>query len=354
MSLNKRLFPKVDSAVDPAENFNTVTYTGSASAQTISADTIGFQPDLVWLKNRDGSYSHRIFDTVRGANERLLPDTTSANSTRSGIYSELSSFSDGFTLEPNNRGVSDSSGDDYVAWCFKAGGAPSGSDKVSIDSTSYATMSAAGLSDGTEPIDKLSVNTKLGFSIVKYTAPALTADTVAHGLGESPEMIILKSTSVARNWNVFHKDVGLSKNLHLNTTDSANTGEYWTANSSTFSIQDYSSSADWIAYCFASKTGVSKVGTYTGTGASGNNVYTGFEPAFVMLKLYSTTSGSGHWVIFDNARGAEPPMLRANTNDSEFAGDRIDFNADGFTLKDADAGRNYSGFKYIYLAFAAN
>ena len=114
-------------------------------------------------------------------------------------------------------------------------------------------MTEAGLTDGTEPISKLSVNTKLGFSIVKYTAPALTGDTVAHGLGETPEMIIHKSTSVARNWNVFHKDVGTSKNLHLNATDAGNTSEYWTANSNTFSIQDYSASADWIAYAFTSK-----------------------------------------------------------------------------------------------------
>lgn len=346
MSLNKRLFPKVDSAVDPTEHFDTVTYTGNNSSKSITG--LGFQPDLVWVKNRTNANSHNLIDSLRGATKTLFSNATNAESTQSSV---TSFDSDGFSLG-NYVGVNGNY--NYVAWCFKAGGAPSGSDKVSIDSTSYATMSAAGLSDGTEPIDKLSVNTKLGFSIVKYTAPALIADTVAHGLGESPEMIILKSTSVARNWNVFHKDVGLSKNLHLNTTDSANTGEYWTANSSTFSIQDYSSSANWIAYCFTSKTGVSKVGTYTGTGASGNNVYTGFEPAFVMLKLYSTTSSSGHWVIFDNARGAEPPMLRANTTDAEFAGDRIDFNADGFTLKDADAGRNYSGFNYIYLAFAAN
>ena len=213
-------------------------------------------------------------------------------------------------------------------------------------------MTAAGLTDGTEPISKLSVNTKLGFSIVKYTAPALTGDTVAHGLGETPEMIIHKSTSVARNWNVFHKGVGTSKNMHLNTTDDADTGEYWTANSTTFSIQDYSSSADWIAYCFTSKRGVSKVGSYKGTGAAGNKIYTGFEPAFVMTKR-SSTSGD-NWNIIDNVRDTDTDKnayLRANgTNTETNSSTSITFNRDGFTLNGGSF--NTSGQTHIYLAFA--
>lgn len=323
-------------AVDPSDHFNTVLYTGQGTAQTITADTIGFQPDLVWLKNRDGAYSHRIFDTVRGANERLLPDTNSAESTRSGSYSELSSFSDGFTLDPNNRGVSNSSADDYVAWCFKAGG-------TAVSNTDGSVTS------------QVSFNNDLGFSIVK-TSGTSGAITFGHGLDAAPEMIINKGlTSNGWSWLVYHKDIGTGKYLTLNTTSATttNAGSFSSVTSTTITNNSSNSSSDYINYCFASKRGVSKVGSYTGTGSSGNKVYTGFQPAWVMIKLYSNTNSSGHWVIFDNARSSEPPMLRANTSDSEFTGDRIDFNADGFTLKDSDVGRNYSGYKYMYLAFAA-
>ena len=329
-----------------SEHFNTVTYTGNSGDKTVTG--VGFAPDLVWIKNRDGAFNHLLRDTVRGNDSYLLPNTTNAESTSTGIFEFLN---DGFRLPIASSGANNSAYD-YVAWCFKAGGAPSGSDKVSIDGTSYATMSAAELTDGTEPIDKLSVNTKLGFSVVKYTAPALTADTVAHGLGESPEMIILKSTSETRNWNVFHKYAGLSKNLHLNTQDNGDSGEYWTANSSTFSIQDLTASADWIAYCFASKRGVSKVGSYVGGGA-GNKIYTGFEPAFVIVKR---TNNTGSWEMYDNARG-KTKKLWANETSQEVTNTSpsyIEFNRDGFTFPITSAGSNSSGDSYIYYAVAKN
>ncbi|MDB4338460.1 LamG domain-containing protein, partial [bacterium] len=335
-------------ATNPSEHFNTVTYAGTSSTNSITG--VGFQPDLVWLKQRNSAQNHGLFDSVRGANNFIMSNATDGANTRT--TDTLSSFdSDGFTLTGyTSDAFINYTGRTMVGWCFKAGGAPSGSDKVSIDGTSYSTMAAAGLTDGTEPISKLSVNTKLGFSIVQYTAPALTGDTVAHGLGETPEMIILKSTSAARNWNVFHKDVGTSKNMHLNTNDDADTDEYWTANSTTFSIQDYSSSADWIAYCFTSKRGVSKVGSYAG-GAAGNKIYTGFEPAFVMVKR---TNGTGSWEMFDNKRG-KTKKVWANETLAEVTNTSpsyIEFNRDGFSHPITSTGANSSGNTYLYLAFA--
>lgn len=337
-------------------SFNTVIYTGNASTTPITG--VGFQPDLVWVKNRTSTsgYYHGIFDSIRGANKVISSNNTDTENRYGNWTQQLTSFdSDGFSLGNNSDGGNyvNLSGSNYVAWCFKAGGAPSGSDKVSIDGTSYATMADAGLTDGTEAIDKLSVNTTLGFSIVKYTAPALIANTVAHGLGETPEMIILKSTNVLRNWNVFHEGVGTSKNLHLNTTDAASTGEYWTANSSTFSIQDYSASADWIAYCFTSKTNYSKLGTYVGSGSAGNNkIDTGFEPAFIMVKRVSP-AGAG-WYIVDNKRDTNTnknKYLSANTADAEYtSGSSVTFNTDGFTFNGSSY--NTSGADHIYLAFA--
>jgi len=341
-------------SIDPEDHFNTVIYTGTG-VQSHPITGVGFQPDLVWFKSRNDTYNHVLYDSLRGTDD-ILNSNNSIDSESN--YNRFTSFdTDGFTLYGNNAGDLDKinrSSVDFVSWCFKAGGAPSGSDKVSIDGTSYSTMTIAGLTDGTEAIDKLSVNTNLGFSIVKWTSPALIGDTVAHGLGQSPEMIILKSTSVSRNWNVFHKDVGTSKNLHLNTTDAANTSEYWTANTNTFSIQDYSATADWIAYCFASKRGVSKVGSYTGTGAAGNKIFTEFEPAFLMIKR-SSTSGD-NWNIFDNKRDTDTnknAYLRANGSNAETnSSTSITFNRDGFTLNGGSA--NTSNQTHIYLAFAKN
>ena len=335
----------------PIENFNTVLYTGTASPHVIN--TVGFQPDLIWIKNRDTTDSFAIVDSVRGISSST--GYLASNQTTQEQFSgnmPTSVQSDGFTIT-GVGGRTNTVGEDYVAWCFKAGGAPSGSDKVSIDGTSFATMSAAGLTDGTEAISKLSVNTELGFSIVKYTAPALIADTVAHGLGETPEMIILKSTSVNRNWNVFHKDVGTSKNMHLNEASIADTSEYWTASTDTFSIQDYSASADWIAYCFVSKPGFSKVGSYTGNGNStGPVVPLGFPPAWVMIK---GANEAGDWMIFDNKRSPTNPAnkrIDANTSDNESTDAVMDLNSDGFQIKTASAGKNAINKTFIYLAFA--
>ena len=331
-------------AVDPSDHFNTVTYSGNSSTNAITG--VGFQPDLVWIKRRNTSASHYLNDSLT-PNSYLRTDTNDIDTTSS----TFTSFdSDGFTLASSN--LANNSAGTYVAWCLKAGGTPTSSTPFMVDGTGYATMSAAGFTDGTEALDSLSVNTKLGFSIAKWSgAPALRVDTVAHGLGETPEMIILKSTSVARNWNVFHKDVGTSKNLHLNTTDAANTSEDWTANSTTFSIQDYSSSADWIAYCFTSKRGVSKVGSYEGNSSNaGVKVYTGFEPSFIMFKPADAATG---WSIHDNKRGVDK-QLNPNISAVESTGwsAHLEFHSDGFKVKGASSGLNPSS-TMIYLAFAA-
>ena len=344
-------------AVNPAEHFNTVTYSGAASAQSITG--VGFQPDMVWIKSRNLSNNHVLIDSVRGLNggstyENVYPNLSNAQANDNAVNSL---DSDGFSLANTQQNANHSSYT-YVAWCFKAGGAPTASTPFMVDGTGYATMSAAGFTDGTESLDSLSVNNKLGFSIAKWSgSTALTGDTVAHGLGETPELIIHKSTSLARDWNVYSKGVGLSKNLHLNQSHEARSNEYWTVNANTFSIHDTSTSGDWIAYSFTSKRGVSKVGSYTGTGAAGNKVYTGFQPAWVMMKR---TNASGNaWLIVDNKRkktsNGNAHELFANTTTAESgSGYDIDFNGDGFTLNTLTTNANANGGTYIYLALARN
>ena len=337
-------------ATNVLEHFNTVTYTGTSATNSITG--VGFQPDLIWLKQRSNAQKHGLFDSVRGANNFLSSDLTDDAETRT--TDTLSSFdSDGFTLTGyTSDAFINYTGRTMVAWCFKAGGAPTASTPFMVDGTGYATMSAAGFTDGTEALDSLSVNTKLGFSIAKWSGTtALTGDTVAHGLGETPELIIHKSTSLERDWNVFHKDVGTSKNLHLNQNHEARTNEYWTVNSNTHSIHDTSTSGDWIAYSFTSRRGVSKVGSYEGNSSStGVKVHTGFEPAFIMFKPADAATG---WSIHDNKRGTDK-QLNPDIDGAETTGwsPYLEFLSDGFKVKGSSSGLNPSS-TMIYLAFAA-
>jgi len=348
---------------DPLENFNTVLYTGATSPHVIN--TVGFQPDLIWIKNRDTTDSYAIVDSVRGISSST--GYLASNQTTQEQFSgnmPTSVQSNGFTIT-GVGGRTNTGGEDYVAWCFKAGGAPSGSDKVSIDGTSFATMSAAGLTDGTSLVDKLSVNNELGFSIVK-TSTGITNNTqtktISHGLGIKPELIITKSLSNTYNWwsYVGGATGGIYDYMALNTTSAKSSGSasypFGNPNSSVFSVNGAYVSNDIIAYCFASKPGFSKVGSYLGNGnTTGPIVPLGFEPAWLMFKC---TTQSGNWIIIDNKRATSNPRtphLRANSSgtDDTGANEYVDFTSTSFQPKGvSNYNNNSSGQTYMYLAFA--
>ena len=346
-------------AVDPAENFNTVTYTGNETSQSITG--VGFQPDLIWVKNRDTTNNHLLFDSIRG-NNFLIPNDTFAEDTSSS--NTMSSFdSDGFSISGGGGSLNNSS-DNYVAWCLKAGGAPTATN------TSQSTQAANSISiDGVlQPsgythatgVDnypyKASVNTKSGFSICTWEANGTSKDRIPHFLGEKPEMLILKRTEQTSAWTIWHKDLsGDSYRLVFDTGAEANaptiiediTSGYFEIGSGIHAVQ-----ADWVSYAFTSKRGVSKVGSYVGTGAS-NKVYTGFEPSWIMVKR--TTSAGAGWYIVDNKRDTNTnknKYISANSNAAEAtSGSSVTFNTDGFTFNGSSY--NTSGQTHIYLAFAA-
>jgi hypothetical protein len=342
-------------ATNVSEHFNTVTYTGTG-VQSHSITEVGFQPDLVWFKSRDDTYNHVLYDSLRGTDDILNSNSTIASESN---HNRFTSFDDyGFTLFGNDASDLDKinrSNTDFVAWCFKAGGAPSGSDKVSIDGTSYATMSAAGLTDGNRAINKLSVNTKLGFSIATIDNKILNnGSNVAHGLGVQPELILAKQTDNSADWIVFSKTEGGNRYLVLNSTATSADDTYWGDANPTSTLMNFNwtnAAQDYVFYSFASKRGVSKVGSYTGDGGTSNKVYTGFEPAFVMVKRTDSTS---NWRIFDNVRGTEKELY-ANS-DAEEPSDvaYIDFNRDGFTLTNSGGWINSVNSKFIYYAVAKN
>jgi len=324
----------------PNLHFNTVLYTGNGgNARGITG--VGFRPDFVWNKGRDDTWQHIVTDIVRGATKNLYTDANSAEVTDS---TRLQSFdSDGFTVGTNNQ--INNNTDTYVAWNWKAGGGQGSSNTDGSINTTYT-----------------SVNTTAGFSISKYTGTGANA-TIGHGLGVAPAMMIIKATSFTEDWIVYHQSTGNTKKLDLNTANAADASvTYWNNTSPTSSVfsvgtndRPNKSGATYVAYCFAEKKGYSKFGSYTGNGnADGAFVYTGFKPAFVMIKC---SSGSNNWVMLDNKRvGYNPDNNRvyADVTNAEDTTDNTDILSNGFKSKFTGGTSNGSGATYIYMAFAEN
>ena len=321
---------------NPFKFFNTVLYTGTGSSNALTG--VGFQPDWVWIKQRSGTENHNIFDSVRTATKRISSNRTNAEDTQA---QQLTAFgADGFTVGTDDGANKSSS--TYAAWNWLAGGSASSNGDGSITSS-------------------VSANTTAGFSIVTYTGTGSNA-TVGHGLGVAPKMIIVKQRDEARNWPVYHKSLGATKWVYLDLIDAVATATpMWNdtePTSSVFSIGTYTevnkSSGTYVAYCFAEKAGYSKFGSYSGNGnADGAFIYTGFKPAFVMLKVSSTTN---NWNMFDDKRPGINEIdqrLFPNLNSAEQDGTAgVDFLSNGFKFRNTNDNYNASSATYIYMAFA--
>ncbi len=349
-----------------SEHFNTVLYTGNNSTNSITG--VGFQPDLVWIKDRNQSEHHYLIDSVRGKNgstvfENLYSSLPNAQANDNAV---TSLDADGFTLQASGNG--NVSGESNVAWCFKAGGAPTATNTGGQTPTSGSKMvDGTAVTDNYPTVDiyptKQSVNTKLGFSVTEYTfSSPSTSQTVAHGLSSAPEMIITKCTTATGNWYTYHKDVGTGKYLQLDSSAQATTYANGFSTVDATSWQQYfrSDAQSHIAYCFASKRGVSKVGSYRGIDSTDVKVYTGFEPAWLMIKK---TTSDGGWVIWDNKRDTSDPRnkwLRPHLSSQEVSYPGIYdvyFDVDGFTVDGYSGGNdttNNTGDTYIYYAVAKN
>jgi len=325
----------------PNEYFNTKLYTGDGnSSHAITG--VGFQPDWVWIKRRNDVDSHFIYDSVRfdGSNAYWLQTN---NTNAEGSDRPLTAFgSDGFTIGSNNSGLNANSST-YVSWNWLASNTTASNTDGSITST-------------------VSANTTSGFSIVSYTGTGANA-TVGHGLGAVPRMIIVKRRDGSDSWVVQHGSLGASKALNLDSTGAVQTYDpYWNATEPTTSVfsigtdgRTNGSSETYIAYCFAEKKGYSKFGSYTGNGnADGTFIYTGFKPAFVMLK---NTSSAQDWSMKDNKRpgyNVTDDILYPNGNYAEGSGGDIDIVSNGFKIRTTAANTNGSGNTFIYMAFAEN
>jgi len=325
------------------------SYSGTATNVNFNGH-LDFQPDLVWIKNRDQSDGHRIQDSVRGT--KYLESNSTGAQIEAGTAGLTTFDSNGFSIGSGNS--YNTNNEDYVSWNWKAGGA------------------AVTNNDGTIA-SQVSANKDSGFSIVKWTGDATSNPTVGHGLNQEPDLYIVKeldngtvSWLVGGNSTLFPETATSASFLRLNTTDDIDqTGINTFGNSGDNLIKvgaRTNNGEDSIAYCFHSVSGYSKIGSYTGTGTtSGNFVETGFEPSFVMVKR--TDGGVQNWVIFDNKRSTTNPRnkkLAANLSSEENnsgtigtdAQDNLDFSATGFRAVTSNNHTNILNGTYLYMAFA--
>ena len=345
--------PDPVAAIDPAKGgsvqdfFNPIVWAGTGSSNALD---VGFQPDFSWIKRRNGTQSHNLHNSVNGATKYLISNTTAAEQTDSSI---LASFdANGITVGDNTWSNAD--GGTYVAWNWKAGTSFSND----ASSTSVGTIDSAG-----------SVSADTGFSIISYTGTGSNG-TIAHGLGVAPEMLMVKNRSATDSWLVYHAKVASDAEtdyLVLESTDDlADNATVWTDTAPTSSVFSIGTAVDvntntenYIAYCFASVEGYSKFGTYIGD-ASGNGpfIYTGFRPAFTMIKRINDDGES--WIMQDSARSPDNRVViesEANNAATEYSSDastgyRITYMANGIKIKNTNVNWNAASGVYIYMAFA--
>jgi hypothetical protein len=324
---------------NPGEYFKTVLYTGDGNSGR-SITGVGFQPDFVWIKPRNFADQHVLCDSIRGPLKSLYILTNSE--ANNGV---LGFNADGFTL--NNWNNTNDPTDQFVSWCWKAGG-------PAVTNTDGSITS------------QVSVNQDAGFSIVSYTGNNSNA-TIGHGLGKIPSMVIVKRRDFTQQWYVRHNSLSSGHNVRLNdvasqftTGTSGNVANLTSSTTFGFNIgsTDYNgpnaSGGTYVAYCWAEIEGFSKFGSYVGNlSADGPFVYCGFKPAWVMVK---NVSASGNWLIWDNSRSSSNAnsiyLIANNTVIDQTTGADIDFLSNGFKVKNDSVSGNGSGNTIIFAAFA--
>ena len=342
-------------AINPREHFAAITYSGAQSST--NATGLKFEPDMIWIKSRTQAYSHYIFDRLRGLDgSHLIPNLTSAEGPSDSDATALGgTHASGFFIS-SASGISDTyqAPNNYVAWCWKAGGAAVTNTDGSITS-------------------QVSVNQEAGFSIVTWTGTGADG-TVGHGLGKKPAWIIVKNRDSAQHWSVKHKDLTSGYNLKLNLTEAEGQSTGSTngiiadlSSSSNFSLTRTGNTGNYknvnlsgekhVAYCWAEIPGYSKFGQYEGNGNSnGPFINLGFRPAWFMLRRVDS---GDNWIIKDSARNTFNDVyfnLNPNSNGVQngSAGNvtTADFVSNGFKLRGSDSGVNANGGTFVYMAFA--
>ena len=326
-------------AIIPTDYFNTVLWSGNGSNRNI---TVGFQPDLVWGKNRNWIINHFVFDSVRGATKQIETNTTTAQTNQATMVTAFNS--DSFSLGTDSAG--NGSGYTYAAWNWKAGGSSSSNTNGDITST-------------------VSANQDAGFSIVKWTHDGgSNPRTIGHGLSKAPQFMLLKHTNSTSNWYVMHQVLESTQEMELNNTSAVQTGSDFGSVAPTSSVFSTSttgvSGRELIAYCWHEVEGHSKFGTYIGNaGTNGSFINCGFRPACIIVRQ---TNAADDWGIYDskrvngfnedgsNGNGLLYPNL--NIDEEAQASRALDILSNGFKLRTGNATFNENGAPYIFMAWA--
>ena len=334
---------------DPSAHFQALIYTGNATSRSLTnGGNSDLQPDLVWTKKRNEAQNHCVFDSSRGVSKIIFPDGDDAEASSPSVLTAFNS--DGFSLSADALGNDNT--DTYVAWQWKANGGTTTTNDAS--STSVGTIDSV-----------YQANTTAGFSIITWTGTG-SAGTIAHGLGATPSVMIVKnrSKSAGESWMVYHhKNTSAPEtdHLQLNTNNATSDNDVaWndTAPTSTvFTVKNDDSTNDsgetFVGYFFKEIQGYSKFGSYTGNGnADGPFVYLGFKPKYFLLK---NTAASQHWYVFDTARDTYNPSnsaMQVSGNAAQETGYDMDFVSNGFKIRHADNAWNGSGNVFVYMAFA--
>jgi hypothetical protein len=288
---------------------------------------------MVWIKNRGAIRDHCVFDTVRGQGKFIYPNLTDAQVTYpstggpqfgSSGFSFTSLFSDGLWNGNNET---------YASWSFR-------------EQAKF-------------------------FDIVTYTGNGAAGQTINHNLGSVPGFMVVKRTNTTGDWAAYHRSLGATQIIFLNDTQAAGaTVQAWnntepTSTQFTVGVGYNASGSTYVAYLFAHNAGgfgltgtdnVISCGSYTGTGAAGNNVTLNYEPQWLLIKNVTNVTS---WQMFDVMRGMPvlasgntTRRLNPNNSNAEFGLDPVGCfpTSTGFTLNTANGDFNASGDTYIYIA----
>ena len=335
---------------DPSAHFQTLLYTGNATgSRALTNDgTSNLQPDWLWIKQRNATKNHNVWDSSRGVTKQLRTNLDNAEASNTANDTLVSLDSDGFTLgdDTDSVGVNENS-QTYVAWQWKANGG----------------TTTAGGDDDTIATSTHQANTTAGFSIVTYTGEAANK-TVKHGLSTTLDVLLVKNRDTAKDWRMWFKDFSGTQRFELNNTEArATTNTSWNntiPTSSVFTLgNDSNTNTDgdnFIAYCFHRVQGYSKFDAYKGNGsANGAFVYLGFKPAWILVKQID---GADNWQLVDNKRdpiNLVDAFLMPDTNSAETThanNIQVDFLSNGFKCRNTNSVFNGNGNTYIYMAFA--
>ena len=336
---------------DPSAYFGTTLYTGNETVRAITFDgNSDLDVDWIWLKSRSATGNHHLYDSVRGTQKHLRTNLNSAEGTNSGTDGVTAFSSNGVTIGTNT--ASNANNVTFVGWGWKAGT----SFTNDASSTSIGSIDSAG-----------SVNTDAGFSICSFTGNGTGGASVKHGLSTKPAMMIIKNRDEADSWQVYHHkntSAPATETLQLNETGATvDTANRWNDTEPTTAILTLGDNPTvnkngikYIVYIFSEKQGYSKFGSYTANAnADGTFVYTGFKPAFLLIK---NTSQATDWIMYDNKRlGFEPQNKEFATNggavEANAEDNYVQFSANGFKTRNTGTKTNAdAGDILIYMAFA--